>query len=95
MVMINYFVRARTGNVVLALGLSLFNPQFSQNAREQMIALMVNAQVAVFVSIGIFIGSMVIFDLGILITLLLETVGIWLLGITFLILGQIKLKRIE
>jgi hypothetical protein len=83
------------GNVVLALGLSLLNPQFSQNAREQMIGLMVNAQVAVFVSIGIFIGSMVIFDLGIFTTLLMQTVVIWLLGIAFLILGKRKLSRME
>ncbi len=83
------------GNVVLALGLSLLNPEFSQNARAQMVSLMVNAQVAVFVSIGIFIGSMVILDLGIFITLLLQTVVIWLLGITFLYVGKRKLSRME
>jgi len=83
------------GNVVLALGLSLLNPQFSQNAREQMYGLMVNAQVAVFVSIGIFIGSMVVFDLGIFTTLLMQTVVIWLLGITFLYVGKRKLSRME
>jgi hypothetical protein len=83
------------GNVVLALGLSLLNPQFSQNAREQMIGLMVNAQVAVFVSIGIFIGSMIVFDLGIFTTMLMQTVVIWLLGITFLFLGKRKLSGME
>jgi len=83
------------GNVVLALGLSLLNPQFSQNAREQMIGLMVNAQVAVFVSVGIFIGSMVVFDLGIFTTMLMQTVVIWLLGITFLYVGKRKLSRME
>jgi hypothetical protein len=83
------------GNVVLALGLSLLNPQFSQNAREQMIGLMVNAQVAMFVSIGIFIGSMVVFDLGIFTTMLMQTVVIWLLGITFLYVGKRKLSRME
>jgi len=83
------------GNVVLGLGLSLLNPQFSQNAREQMIGIMVNAQVAVFVSIGIFIGSMVVFDLGIFATMLIQTVVIWLLGITFLYVGKRKLSRME
>ena len=83
------------GNVVLALGLSLLNPQFSQNAREQMIGLMVNAQVAMFVSVGIFIGSMVVLDLGIFTTMLIQTVVIWLLGITFLYVGKRKLSRME
>jgi hypothetical protein len=83
------------GNVVLALGLSLLNPQFSQNAREQMVGLMVNAQVAVFVSVGIFIGSMVVLDLGIFTTMLMQTVVIWLLGITFLYVGKRKLSRME
>jgi hypothetical protein len=84
-----------SGNVFLAIGLSLLNPQFSQNAREQMVGLIVNAQVAMFVSIGIFIGSMVIFDLGIFITLFLQTLAIWLLGIIFLFLGKRKFNQME
>jgi len=82
-------------NVALALGLALLNPEFSEHARAQMMGLMVNAQVAIFVSIGIFIGSMVVLDLGIFNTLLLQTVVIWLLGIIFLYLGKRKLSRIE
>jgi len=82
-------------NVALALGLSLLNPQFSENTREQMLGLMINAQVAMFTSIGIFIGSQVILDLGFFNTLLLQTVVIWLLGIVFLYLGKRKLSRIE
>jgi hypothetical protein len=82
-------------NVTLALGLSLLNPEFSENARAQMVGLMVNAQVAVFVSIGIFIGSMVVLDLGFFNTSLLQIVVIWLLGIVFLYLGKRKLSRIE
>jgi hypothetical protein len=48
-----------------------------------------------FVSVGIFIGSMVVFDLGIFTTMLMQTVVIWLLGITFLYVGKRKLSRME
>jgi len=82
-------------NVALALGLSLMNPEFSGNTRAQMVGLMVNAQVAMFASIGVFIGSMVVLDLGFLNTVGLQTVVIWLLGIVFLYLGKRKLSRIE
>jgi len=83
------------GNVALALGLSLLNPQFSESARTQMAGLMLNANVAMFASIGIFIGSMVILDLGIFNTLLLQNIVIWLMGIAFLYLGKRRMDRIE
>lgn len=82
-------------NVALALGLSLLNPVFSENTRAQMLGLMVNAQVVIFASIGIFIGSQVVLDLGFLDTLLLQTAVIWVMGIIFLYLGKRKLNRIE
>ena len=82
-------------NVALALGLSLLNPEFSENTRTQMLGLMINAQVAIFVSIGIFIGSAAVLDLGFFNTLLLQTVVIWLLGIVFLYLGKRRFSRIE
>jgi len=82
-------------NVALALGLSLLNPEFSENARAQMVGLIVNAQVAMFASIGIFIGSQVVLDLGFFNTLLLQTAVIWLLGIVFLYLGKRRFSRIE
>ena len=82
-------------NVALALGLSLLNPEFSENTRTQMLGLMINAQVAIFVSIGIFIGSVIVLDLGFFNTLLLQTVVIWLLGIVFLYLGKRRFSRIE
>ena len=82
-------------NVALALGLALLNPQFSESARAQMGGLMLNANVAMFASIGVFIGSMVVLDLGIFNTLLLQNAVIWLLGIMFLYLGKVKLSRIE
>ncbi|MDH5595417.1 MAG: ABC transporter permease [Candidatus Bathyarchaeota archaeon] len=82
-------------NVALALGLALLNPQFSENARAQMSGLMINANVAMFASIGVFIGSMVVLDLGIFNTMLLQNAVIWLLGIVFLYLGKRKLSRIE
>jgi len=90
-----FMVLIVAGNVALALGLSLLNPEFSENTRAQMVGLMVNAQVAIFISIGIFIGSLVVLNLGFLNTLLLDTVVIWLLGVVFLYLGQRKLSRIE
>ncbi len=82
-------------NVALALGLSLLNPEFSENARAQMVGLMINAQVVIFVSMGIFIGSAIVLDLGIFDTLLLQSVVIWLLGVVFLYLGKRKFSRIE
>jgi len=82
-------------NVALALGLALLNPQFSENARAQMSGLMINANVAMFASIGVFIGSMVVLDFGIFNTMLLQNAVIWLLGIIFLYLGKRKLSRIE
>jgi hypothetical protein len=82
-------------NVTLALGLSLLNPEFSENTRAQMLGLMINAQVAMFASIGIFIGSQVVLDLGFFNTLMLLTGVIWLLGIVLLYLGKEKLSRIE
>jgi len=82
-------------NVTLALGLSLLNPEFSENTRTQMFGLIVNAQVAMFVSLGIFIGSLIVLDLGFLNTVLLQTVVIWLLGIVFLYLGKRRFSRIE
>ncbi len=82
-------------NVTLALGLSLFNPEFSENARSQMMGLMINAQVAMFASLGIFIGSLIVLNLGFVNTLLLQSGVIWLLGIVFLQLGRGKISRIE
>jgi hypothetical protein len=82
-------------NVALALGLALLKPQFSDSARDQMGSLMLNANVAMFASIGVFIGSMVVLGLGIFNTLLLQNTVIWLLGIVFLYLGKTKLSRIE
>jgi len=82
-------------NVALALGLALLNPQFSDNARAQMGSLMINANVAMFASIIVFICSMAMLDWGIFNTLLLQNTVIWLLGIIFLYLGKMKLSRIE
>jgi len=82
-------------NVALALGLALLNPQFSESARAQMSGLMVNANIAMFASIGVFIGSLIALDLGIFSTLLLQNTVIWLLAIIFLYLGKRKLGRIE
>jgi len=82
-------------NVALALGLALVKPQFSDNARAQMGSLMLNANIAMFASIGVFIGSMVLLDWGIFNTIMLQNIVIGLLGLIFLSLGKMKLSRIE
>lgn len=82
-------------NVVLALGLASLRPEFSENAREQMMGLMINAQIALFVSIGIFIGSQAILNIGFFYTSLLQSTIIWVLGVIFLQLGKAKLNNIE
>jgi hypothetical protein len=71
------------------------NPEFSENTRAQMLGLMINAQVVMFLSIGIFIGSGMVLNLGFFDTLLLQTAVIWLLGIVFLYLGKKRFSRIE
>ena len=82
-------------NVVVALGLTLLNPQFSENTRNQMVGLMINANIAMFASIGVFIGSMVVLDLSIFDTLMLQNGVLWSLGTAFLSLGKQKFSRIE
>jgi ABC-type siderophore export system fused ATPase/permease subunit len=90
-----YVVLYIAANVVLALGLSFVNPEFSDKAREQMIRLMVNAQVAAFTSIGLFITSALILDLDIFITLLLQTFVVCLLGLIVIYVGKKRLEKIE
>ncbi len=82
-------------NVLLALGLALLRPEFSENARSQMMGLFLNAQIALFVSIGFFIGSRIFLSLSIFHTFLLLSGIIWILGIVFLQLGKSKIVRIE
>lgn len=82
-------------NVALALGVALLNPEFSENPRTQMMGLMLNAQVVLFVSIGIFIGSQAILNLSFIYTFLLQSVVLWMLGVIFLQIGKSKLNRIE
>ncbi len=82
-------------NVVLALGLALLRPVFSENAREQMMGLMVNAQIALFVSIGVFIGSQAILNISFFNTFLLQSTIIWVLGTLLFELGKTKINNIE
>ncbi|MBK5133794.1 hypothetical protein JJE00_05130 [Candidatus Bathyarchaeota archaeon] len=82
-------------NVVLALGLALLRPEFSENSREQMMGLMVNAQIALFLSIGIFIGAQAILNISFFYTFLLQSITIWIIGIVVLQLGKSKLTNIE
>jgi hypothetical protein len=90
-----FMIQLIAANVFLALGLSLLNPEFSENARTQMVGLMINAQVAVFVSIGVFVASSLLWDLGILNTLFVQSAVIWILGTIFLAAGARKLNKIE
>ena len=83
------------GNVALALGLALMNPQFSENARSQMGSLMLNAYVVILASMGVFIFSMAILNWSIFYTTLLQNAVVWTLGIIVLYLGKIKVNRIE
>jgi len=82
-------------NIVLALGLALLRPEFSENSREQMMGLMVNAQIALFISIGIFIGAQAILNISFFYTFLLQSIVVWILGIVLLQLGKTKLTSIE
>ncbi len=82
-------------NVVLALGLALLRPEFSENAREQMMGLMVNAQIALFVSIGVFIGSQAILNTSFFNTFLIQSAIIWAVGVLFLQMGKGKISNIE
>ncbi len=82
-------------NVVLALGLALLRPEFSENSREQMMGLMINAQIALFVSIGVFIGSQAILNTSFFNTFLLQSAIIWVVGVLFLQMGKTKISNIE
>jgi hypothetical protein len=95
LIYIGFTMQLVAANVTLSLALSLINPEFSQNTRAQMIGLMINGQVAMFTSIGIFIVSQIVLDLGFSSTLLLQSMVIWLLGIILFYVGKRKLGRIE
>ena len=62
-----------------------------------MIGLIVNAQVGIFVSMGIFIGAKTLFKgpEELYYTLLLDIFVIWILGLITLYLGRRKIRRIE
>lgn len=84
-----------TAYTAFSLGLALLNPNFSDNTREQMMGLVVNANVVMFVAIGLFLGSLIVFDLPFFYTLGLQAGITGSLGIMFLALGLQKLRRIE
>jgi hypothetical protein len=86
---------ATTTYTGLSLGLALINPNFSESSREQMLGLVVNANVMMFVAIGLFLGSLIVFDLPFIYALGLQAGITGALGIVFLALGQRKLRRIE
>jgi hypothetical protein len=83
------------GNIAVAVGLCIVNPVFSENAREQMTGLIINAQVTTFSSMGILFGSLLVLNLRLVEALALNTTVIWALGIILLYLGHRKLHRIE
>ncbi len=72
--------------VALALGLFLLMPVFT----EKPAGLMGNVMILTMVSVGLFMVSVIVFDLPLLYLPL-----IWLLGIVFLYLGKKNLSRIE
>jgi len=82
------------------LGLFLVMPVFS----EKSLRFMLNILIVIFVSIGLFLGSLFSLmailpelerDLGFLYVLLLQTALSWIVGIVFLSLGSRNLSRIE
>lgn len=83
------------GNVTLALGVALINPEFSENPRTQMMGLMLNAQAVLFTSIGVFIASQILFNLDFIYTFLVQSIFVWILGVVCLQIGKSKLDRIE
>ncbi len=87
-------------NVTFVLGLFLLMPVFS----EKSVRFMVNILIVIFVSIGLFAGSLLglmrVFpdfeaDVGLLYVLLLQTALSWVVGFVFLSLGSRNLSRIE
>jgi hypothetical protein len=84
-----------TGYTTFSLGLALMNPNFSNSSREQMMGLVVNANILMFIAIGLFLGSLIVFDLPFFHTLGLQAGITGPLGMIFLALGQRKLRRIE
>jgi hypothetical protein len=87
-------------NVTFVLGLFLLMPVFS----EKSVRFMVNILIVIFVSIGLFAGSLLglmrVFpdfeaDVGLLYVLLLQTALSWIVGFVLLSLGSRNLSRIE
>jgi hypothetical protein len=88
------------GFVVFILGLFLVNPAFTEKSMK----LWINIIIAVVVSMGLFIASLLILTRGgelaepvggLPHVLLVQTLLCWFLGIVFLYLGKENLKRIE
>lgn len=85
-------------NVAFVLGLFLLNPAFSAKS----VKVFLNRRVAMFVSIGLFVVSLLVLMgrerepiRGLLDTLLLQAALSWLVGIAFFNLGKRKVNRIE
>ena len=88
------------GNVAFVTGLFLLNPAFSKKS----VKFKINGMIAMVVSIGLFVVSLLVFTMGfqstepiggILYIQLLQITLSWLLGIVFLYLGKIRLSQIE
>ncbi|MFQ6075832.1 MAG: hypothetical protein ACE5Z5_06835 [Candidatus Bathyarchaeia archaeon] len=85
-------------NVAFVLGLFLVNPAFSAKS----IKLFLNRMIAMFVSIGLFMVSLLVLTGsrsepigGLLGVLLFQTPLSWIVGVVFLSLGKRNLSRIE
>ena len=88
------------GNIAFVIGLFLLNPAFSKKS----VKFQINIFIAIFISIGLFVVSLLVFTVGfqttepiggILYIQLLQIPLSWLLGIIFLYLGKRRLSRIE
>ncbi len=87
-------------NVAFVLGLFLLNPAFSERSGK----FMLNTLIVIFVSIGIFAGSLLAITkilpglelfTSMIYLQLLQTALFWLVGIVFLFFGSRNLRRIE
>ncbi len=79
----------------LSLGLALLNPDFSESSRDQMLGLIVNANIVMFLAIGLFFASILVLKIPFLYTLGLQAAVTWILSIIVLVVGREKLRRLE
>lgn len=89
LLLFGFVVVVMTAYVILALGLFLLNPVFSEDPRD----LMANGMVVMMVSTMSFIGSLILFD--IYLGMVSMAAISWILGLVILFLGIKRLRMME